>query len=79
MLEWYRIEGTSYPAGAVWIDEEQAYNFTLYSHQATAVALLLYGADDLFNPLVRVALDYLKNKSGRIWHCRIPQSQIGAA
>jgi glycogen operon protein len=79
MLEWYRIEGTSYPPGAIRIDEERAYNFGIYSHHATAVTLLLYGADDLFNPLVRIELDYLKNKSGRIWHCRVPQSQIGAA
>ena len=79
MLEWYRIEGTSYPPGAVWIDEEQAYNFGIYSRQARMVTLLLYGPDDLFNPLARFALDYLRNKSGRIWHCRIPQSQIGAA
>ncbi len=78
MLEWYRTEGTPYPPGAVWIDEEQAYNFNLYSRQATAVTLLLYGGD-LFNPAARIALDYLRNKSGRVWHCRVPQSQIGAA
>jgi glycogen operon protein len=41
--------------------------------------LLLYGAADLFNPLARIRLDYLKNKSGRIWHCRVPQSQVGVA
>jgi glycogen operon protein len=79
MLDWYRVEGTTYPAGVVWIDAEQAYNFTLYSRQATAVTLLLYGGEDLFNPVVRVALNYLKNKSGRIWHCRLPQSQAGSA
>jgi isoamylase len=79
MLEWYQSEGTAYPAGAIWIDEERAYNFTIYSHLATGVTLLLYSAQDLFNPLARIALNYLKNKSGRIWHCRVPQSQIGAA
>ncbi len=79
MLDWYRIEGTSHPPGASWIDEEQAYNFSLYSRQAVAVTLLLYGPDDLFNPLARISLDYLKHKSGRIWHCRVPQTQIGGA
>jgi isoamylase len=78
MLEWYRTEGTPYPPGAAWIDQDRAYNFTLYSRQAAAVTLLLY-ADDLFNPVARIAFDYLKNKSGRVWHCRVPQSQIGAA
>jgi isoamylase len=76
MMEWYRDEGASYPPGAIWIEEDRAYNFTLYSRQATAVTLLLYGESDLFNPQVRVALDYLKNKSGRIWHCRLPLSQV---
>jgi isoamylase len=33
----------------------------------------------LVQSATRVTLDYLKNKSGRIWHCRIPQSQVGAA
>jgi isoamylase len=79
MLDWYRTEGTTYPPGAIWIDQEQAYNFTIYAHPACAVTLLLYGAGDLFNPTARIVLDYLKNKSGRIWHCRVPQSQIGTA
>jgi isoamylase len=79
MLEWYRTEGTPRIPGAIWIDEERAYNFTVYSRQATAVTLLFYGAEDLFNPLARIALDYLKNKSGRIWHCRVPASQIAGA
>ena len=76
IVEWFRSEGAPYPPGAVWIEEERAYNFTLYSRQATAVTLLLYSESDLFNPQVRVALDYLKNKSGRIWHCRLPLSQV---
>ncbi len=78
-LEWFRTEGAAYPPGAVWIDEERAYNFTLYSRPATAVTLLLYGEGDLFNPQARIAFDYLKNKSGRIWHCRVPLSQIANA
>jgi isoamylase len=79
MLEWYRIEGTPHIPGAIWIDEERAYNFTLYSRQATGVTLLLYGDNDLFNPLARIALDYLKNKSGRVWHCRVPAGEIAGA
>ena len=77
--EWYQTEGTAYPPGSAWIDEDRAYNFNIYSRHAAAVTLLLYGADDLFNPLACIALNYLRNKSGRIWHCRVPQSQIGAA
>jgi len=31
------------------------------------------------NPASTFTFDYLRNKSGRIWHCRIPAAQLGAA
>jgi glycogen operon protein len=77
--EWHRIEGNTYQLGAAWIDEDRAYNFALYSRQAAAVTLLLYSASDFLNPLARTSLNHLRNKSGRIWHCRVPQTEIGAA
>jgi glycogen operon protein len=54
------------------IEAERAYNFALYSRHATHVSLLLYSADDFVKPALRVDLDPLKNKSGRVWHCRVP-------
>ena len=34
---------------------------------------------DLVNPLLTFRFDFLRNKSGRIWHCRIPITEIGEA
>ncbi len=76
---WFSAEGSPYPLGATWIPAENAYNFALYSKHATAVTLLLFGPDDTGAPVARVELDYKTNKSGRIWHCRLPLEQMGGA
>jgi len=68
---WAREEGTPFPLGVTWLECEQAYNFALYSKHANSVTLLLYREDDVFNPVVTYDLPYLRNKSGRVWHCRI--------
>jgi len=39
----------------------------------------LYSSADLVNPLLTFRFDFLHNKSGRIWHCRIPITKIGEA
>jgi isoamylase len=69
---WLSIEGSPFPQGVSWIQEENAYNFALYSKHAESVTLLLYGETDVIHPVLSHRMDYLKNKSGRIWHCRIP-------
>ena len=76
---WAAAEGLPFPLGATWIEEERAWNFALYSKHAESVTLLLYGEGDALHPLSSVALDYLRNKSGRVWHCRIPVERLGAA
>jgi isoamylase len=73
---WADVEGSPLPLGVTWIEDEQAFNFAVYSEHAEAVTLLLYSPDDLANPLVRFQLDSLNNKSGRIWHSRIPRNQM---
>lgn len=77
MASWADIEGTPFPLGATWVEHAQAFNFALYSRHAESVTLLLFAEADLVNPALQVRLDYLKNKSGRVWHCRVPKSQIG--
>lgn len=72
MVSWADTEGSALPLGASWCENAQAWNFALYSKHAEAVTLLLYGADEFVEPLLSRAMDYLRNKSGRIWHCRIP-------
>jgi len=76
---WEQAEGSPLPLGVRWIEEEQAFNFAVHSEHAESVTLLLYSPADLVNPLVRLQLDFLHNKSGRIWHCRIPVRKLGDA
>ncbi len=76
---WEQAEGTPLPLGVSWIEEEQAFNFAVHSEHAESVALLLFSATDLVNPVLTFRFDFLHNKSGRIWHCRIPITEIGEA
>jgi glycogen operon protein len=76
---WEQAEGTPLPLGATWIEAEQAFNFAVHAEHAESVTLLLYTPADLINPLLAYRFDFLRNKSGRIWHCRIPLSEIGDA
>jgi len=73
---WTAEEGAPAPLGVTWLEDEQAVNFALYSKHATEVTLLLYGQDDTATPAMKYRLDYLKHKSGRVWHCRLPASQL---
>jgi isoamylase len=59
-----------------WTAAEAAYNFALYSTHATAVTLLLYKPDDVTRPAFAFPFNHLKNKSGRVWHCRISAAEI---
>jgi isoamylase len=76
---WEQAEGSPLPLGATWIEEEQAFNFALVAEHAEGVTLLLYSASDLVAPVLSFRFDFLRNKSGRIWHCRIPSAQMGDA
>jgi isoamylase len=76
---WEEVEGNPLPLGIKWIEEEQAFNFAVHSEHAESVTLLLYSPADLVNPFLTLQLDFLHNKSGQIWHCRIPVTKLGAA
>ncbi len=76
---WEETEGTSLPLGATWIEDQEAFNFSVYAEHAENVTLLLYSADDLANPILSFQLDGLRNRSGRIWHCRLPLNQMRGA
>src|SRR5271170_3087462 len=76
---WAQAEGNPLPLGVTWIEQEQAFNFAVHAEHAESVTLLLYSAGDLVNPLLTFRFDFLRNKSGRIWHCRIPAARIGDA
>jgi isoamylase len=74
--DWFTVEGSPFPLGANWIADEDAYNFALYSKHATSVTLLLYRQDDVIRPCRTIQLSYLTNKSGPIWHCRLPKAEM---
>src|SRR5256712_1402281 len=74
---WEQTEGSPLPLGVTWMEEEQAFNFAIHAEHAESVTLLLYAATDLVNPRLTYRFDFLRNKSGRIWHCRIPLTEIG--
>jgi glycogen operon protein len=76
---WEEAEGNPLPLGVKWIEEEQAFNFAVHSEHAESVTLLVYSPADLVNPLLRIQLDFLHNKSGQIWHCRVPVAKIPEA
>jgi glycogen operon protein len=76
-MTWSSGEGLPYPLGASWCETDRAYNFAIYSKHATDVRLLLFDEHNYSEPRIDIRLDPLINKSGRIWHCRIPEARIG--
>ena len=73
-VTWAEIEGSPFPLGMS--RSERGFNFALYSKHATAVRLLLFRDDDLAQPEAAFALDPLVNKSGRVWHVRVPAETV---
>ena len=76
---WAQTEGNPLPLGVTWIEDEHAFNFAVYSERAESVTLVLYSPQELAHPVLTFHFDSLRNKSGRIWHCRIPLHQMGDA
>lgn len=79
MSRWESIEGSPYPLGVSWVSDERAYNFAIYSKHAEGITLHLYTEANTDQPAFSISLDYLKNKSGPIWHCRVPVSAADGA
>ncbi len=71
---WTEREGSPSPLGVTWIEHEEAYNFTLYSENATGVKLLLYSERDVVTPAYVYQMDYLKNKTGHV--CMGPRKMM---
>ncbi len=73
---WARTEGSPVPLGVTWIPEEKAYNFSIYSKYADRVTLLLYSPADLRTPNFTYDFNPFKNRTGRVWHARIPAAKF---
>ena len=76
---WEREEGAPAPVGATWVEAERAWNFSLYSRNATGVTLLIYGADDVRTPILELPHDPLVHKTGRLWHCMVGAAEVPGA
>ncbi len=79
MSDWIATEGSPVPLGATWVESARAWNFALYSRHAESVTLLLYTDADQVAPVFAYPLDYFRNKTGGIWHCRIAQAELRGA
>ena len=71
---WTSVVGSLNPPGASWVEEQQAFNFSLYSRHAERVRLLLFGEDDLARPVVVLDIDPRRNKTWDLWHCRLGEA-----
>src|SRR5215467_12783359 len=76
---WEQAEGSPLPLGVTWIEEEQAFNLAVPAEHAESVTLLLFSAADLVEPVLTYRFDFIRNKSCRMWHCRIPIEKIDEA
>jgi len=62
------------------VEAEKAYNFALFSRHARSVTLLFYTERDPANPVHSRVLDPVLNRTGLVWHCRVPEEELcGAA
>jgi isoamylase len=78
-VNWPSIEGSPSPLGVTYIQEEDAFNFALYSQNGREVTLLFYGVDDFVTPLLEWPLEPLSHKTKRVWHCRLSRKQLAEA
>jgi len=74
-----RDEGDPWPLGATWDESQRGFNFALYSRHARSVTLLLYSEHDPANPVHLYVFDPILNKTGVIWHCRVPEEELRGA
>ena len=72
-------EGKPWPLGCSHNESDRSYNFALYSKQATSVTLLLYDNGDVARPLRVLPFTFPGNKTGRVWHMRVPSDVVGGA
>jgi isoamylase len=68
--------GNPWPFGVRWVKEEDALNFSIYSKYATGITLLCYKENDLVRPVFQFRFQHPANKTGSIWHCRIPVNEL---
>jgi glycogen operon protein len=58
------------------VEAEDAFNFSLYSKLATGVTLLCYIEEDPARAVCEFRFRHPAHKTGNVWHCRIPASEL---
>lgn len=76
MINWFQIEGSPFPLGVNYIENEKAYNFALFSKYASKIQLLLYTEEDTDTPELIVTFNPEINKTHDIWHYRISEEEV---
>ncbi len=71
--------GSPWPFGVQWVEAEDSFNFSLYSKHATGLTLLCYTEEDPAKPVFEFRFRHPAHKTGNVWHCRIPVSELRAA
>ena len=71
--------GSPWPFGVQWVEAEDAFNFSLYSRHATGVVLLCYTEQDPVRPVFEFRFQHPAHKTGNVWHCRIPATELRGA
>jgi isoamylase len=79
LLEQKITAGSPWPLGVQRLEEEAAINFALFSKHATAITLLCYSEHDPVKPVFEFRFQHPAHKTGNIWHCRIPVSELHGA
>src|SRR6185295_5588321 len=69
-------EGRPWPFGVQWVEEDDGFNFALYSKHATGVTLLCYTEEDPATPVVEFRFRHPAHKTGNVWHRRITASDL---
>lgn len=75
-VRWATREGSGHQLGVTYVPDDDAYNFAIYSKHAERVVLQFFRGDDFSHACFEYEFDHLRNKTGPVWHCRIPASRL---
>jgi isoamylase len=77
--DWIAREGYPGRGGVTHVERYDAVNFAIYTKHATSLRLNLYRQEAVVEPFFTYDFDLYANKTGRVWHCMIPEAIVGEA
>ena len=79
LLDWLAAEGSPVPLGATWVENDPSLELRpVFQACRERHAAALRGCG-LRHSRLDLPFDYLRNKSGRIWHCRVAEADLRGA